>query len=138
MIRVAVVALLLLSGCSANQLRDNISDATGVTAGVVATAVTGNPLVGAAVGGGTSVAVNTVTQPEVVDIAQVTNVHQEEVAEAQIQADLIESLGTKGILGVIGGFIIYTLLTWFIGRITPRRSEIRLQERERMAKEQRL
>ena len=132
--------LLLLPGCATlqDQVRDNLSDGVGVATTAAITAVTGNPIVGATVGGGASVVVNTVTQPEEqprVEIQEITNVHQAKAVEVQAIADAAESLGRTGIYTIGGVILAFPFVSWLIGRLTPRRSEIRLQERERMSKE---
>ena len=120
-----IASLMILSGCSSLNLKDNISDVAGVTTAVVLTPVVGTPI-SIPAGIGVSAAVNSVTQEEPsVEIEKVTNVHQEEVAKAQVQADLIESLGMQGIIGAGAVFLIWTLLTWFIGARRARPEEYR-------------
>ena len=132
---------LIMTGCSSLNLKDNLSDvgATGATLGC-AVLTGGNVPLCATVGVGTGVTINTVTgEPEGVDLAQVTNVHQEEVAKAQVKADTVESLGEYGIVGAIAAFIFYTIFTWWIGARRKRpeeyAAEAKAYEMERLVEE---
>ena len=121
-----ISTLLLLSGCKTltSVVRELPSDIAGPTV-AVGTVALGAAAPLAVVSGIAASAVVETLEPkdEGVNLAEVTNVHAQEVAEAQIQADLIESLGTQGIIGAIGALVVYTLLTWWLGARRARPEE---------------
>ena len=137
---ILVLCIALLAGCSSigQVVKDLPSDVAGVTTAVGVTALGAAAPVAVVAGIASSVVVETVVEDNNNDIqiSEVTNVHQEEVAKTSLWTEAIKSLGAYGIVGAIAAFIASMLVPWIIGRLTPRRSEIRLQERERMAKTQ--
>ena len=117
--------MVILTGCSSLNLRDNLSDvgATGATIGC-SILTGGNVPLCATVGVGTGVTINTVTgEPEEIKLEQVTNVHQEEVAKTSLWTEAVKSLGIYGTIGAIVFFGILPIITGWLGVRRPRREE---------------
>ena len=106
-----LVASFALSGCSSLKLEDVAGPAVGATVATTAAVLTVNPVaaiaVGAAAGAATEVAI---PEPAPVDITQVTNEHQAEVAKQKIEAQWWERFS----LYAIGAAVLLTIVAWVL------------------------
>ena len=100
-----------LSGCSSLKLEDVAGPATAATVAAGTAVLTVNPIVGIAAGTAAGAAVEVaIPEPESVDIAQVENEHQAQVAEKQITANTIMDF----IHWIIGGVVVLTIVAWVL------------------------
>ena len=106
-----LVASFALSGCSSLKLEDVAGPAVGATVATTAAVLTVNPVaaiaVGAAAGAATEVAI---PEPASVDITQVENEHQAEVAKKKIEAEWWEDFTHW----IIGGGVLLVIAAWLI------------------------
>ena len=87
-----LVASFVLSGCSSLKLEDVAGPATAATVAAGTAVLTVNPVVGIAAGTAAGAAVEAaIPEPATVDITQVTNEHQAEVAKKQLLWETIQS-----------------------------------------------
>ena len=112
-----------VAGCSSLNLKDNVSDVAGVATAVTLTSIGVPTPIALPAGVSASVAVNTVTQPEEIALAEVTNEHQAEVAETQIKTEAFKSIAIEGIIGAGVIFLLWTWLTWYLGARRARPQE---------------
>ena len=107
-----LVASIVLSGCSSLPKIEDVAGtatAAGVSTGLAVLNV--HPVAAIAAGAASGAAVEVaIPEPESVDITQVTNEHQAQVAEKQITAHVIEDF----IHWIIGGVVVLVIAAWLI------------------------
>jgi len=117
-----ILIILLLSGCSKNIIRDNLSDIAATGASATCTLI--NPVVGFVCGSATGALVNSVTPPEDnVDLTDIPEEQRAEVLKNQQMWKMIESLG----VWAIGGIAAFFIIPLIIGYVMPNRRQRKLE-----------